>query len=316
MSQKSVSESSASQQAAPKPAASSGFSRDPFDKRTAMSGAARPSHDSVERLPRPAKHEESVFHIEVEKIKPNPYQPRREFEPQALDELARSIREYGILQPLIVTKVIRETPTGTDVEYQLIAGERRLQAARRAGLERVPAIIRRVDEKRAKLELALIENIQRSDLNAMEAARGYARLQDEFSLTQREVAERLGKSREVVANALRLLSLPAEIQQALSEGRINESQARTLLSLPTEAAQRAALGDILHRGLSVRALKREVVKRREAPKDPRDAFMERELETKFGAPVSIVREGTRGRITVQFYSEEELRGIMERLTGE
>ena len=215
----------------------------------------------------------------------------------------------------MVTKVFRETPTGTDVEYQLITGERRLEAAKRAGLERVPVIVRRVDERRMKLELALIENIQRSDLSPIDAARAYARLQNEFGLTQREVAARVGKSREVVANAVRLLALPPTVQTALIERKINESQARALLALSSAEAQRAALDSILNQKLSVRALKREVV-REVHPKDPKDTFLERRLEERIGAPVTLARDGTRGRITVQFYSEEELQGIVGRIVDD
>ncbi len=142
--------------------------------------------------------------IEVEKIKPNPYQPRKHFDNESLKELAESIREYGILQPLIVSRVEKETEFGRAVEYQLIAGERRLRAAQLLGLERVPAIIRPSLEERQKLEAAIIENIQRSDLNPLETARGFAKLADEFGLPQREIADRIGKSRAYVANMLRL----------------------------------------------------------------------------------------------------------------
>jgi ParB/RepB/Spo0J family partition protein len=173
---------------------------------------------------------ESIFHIEVEKIKPNPYQPRRSFNREDLAELAQSIREFGIIQPLVVTKIEKETPSGTEVEYQLIAGERRLMAAKLIGLRAVPTIVKRFDFHQAKLEVALVENIQRSNLNPIEAARAYARLQDEFNLTQREIAAKIGKSRETVANTVRLLSLPSSAQEALSAGRINESQARVLLA--------------------------------------------------------------------------------------
>jgi ParB/RepB/Spo0J family partition protein len=160
------------------------------------------SHDHSE------KPYEAVFHIEVEKIKPNPQQPRRDFNQDAIKELAASIREFGILQPLVVTKVVKEVPTGTDVEYYLIAGERRLRAAKYLGLERVPAVIKNVDLEKERLELAIIENLQRENLNPVEMGRAFARLQDEFRLTQREIAARLGKSREAVANTMRLLDLP------------------------------------------------------------------------------------------------------------
>ena len=261
---------------------------------------------------------ESIFHIEVERIKPNPYQPRHEFNPQALEELAQSIREFGVIQPLVVTKVERESEFGTEVEYQLIAGERRLMASKIAGLERVPAIVRKVGDARAKLEMALIENIQRSNLNPIESARAYARLQDEFGLTQREVAARVGKSREAVANTLRLLNLSLPIQQALSEGKINESQARALLSIENRDAQLEAFHRILTEKTTVRELRAETHQKVQIPigADPQDAYWEKRLEETVGAPVKVFSQGKQGKIVIQFYSSEEKRGIFERLAGE
>ncbi|MFH1161813.1 MAG: ParB/RepB/Spo0J family partition protein [Candidatus Jorgensenbacteria bacterium] len=256
---------------------------------------------------------EAIFHIEVHLIKPNPFQPRREFSEINIEELARSIRDFGILQPLVVSKVVRETEGGTAVEYELIAGERRLLAARKLGLERVPVVVKRVDENRAKLEMSLIENLQRSDLSALEMARAYARLQDEFGLSQREVAARVGKSREVVANALRLLGLPQEIQMALGAGRINESQARALLAIGNAPEQERVFQEFLSRGGAVRA-RRE--KTPTPPADPEGAFWERRLEEKFGAPVKVVKKGNRGKIEMRFHSEEEWHGLVEKLVGE
>lgn len=261
---------------------------------------------------------ESIFHIEVDRIKPNPYQPRHEFNQQALEELAQSIREFGIIQPLVVTKVERENEFGTEVEYQLIAGERRLIASKIAGLERVPAVVRKVEGARTKLEMALIENIQRSNLNPIESARAYARLQDEFGLTQREVAARVGKSREAVANTLRLLNLPLPIQQALSEGKINESQARALLSIEHRDAQWQALQRIITEKTTVRELRSETQQKRQPTThaDPQDAYWEKRLEETVGAPVKVLSQGPQGKIIIQFYSPEEKRGIFERLAGE
>ncbi|MEK7464304.1 MAG: ParB/RepB/Spo0J family partition protein [Patescibacteria group bacterium] len=257
---------------------------------------------------------ESIFHIEVDKIKPNPYQPRREFNKESLIELAQSIREFGIIQPIVVTKLEREAEHGTEVEYQLIAGERRLMASRLAGLERVPAIVRRVDEKRTKLEIALIENVQRSNLNPVETAKAYARLQDEFNLTQREIATRVGKSREAVANTIRLLNLPSLIQDALSQGKLNESQARTLLTISSMEEQNRVFQNILNKGMSVRALREEVQKPVKA--DPESQYWEKKLEEILGAPVKLVRSGGRGKMVVQFYSEEEWKGILQKLLGD
>lgn len=259
--------------------------------------------------------EEAVFQIEIEKIKPNPFQPRRSFDPRELEELARSIREFGVIQPLIVSKITKETETGTEVGYQLIAGERRLKASKQAGLPTVPAIVRKFDTGKSKLEVALIENIQRSDLNAFESAKAYARLQDEFGLTQRQIAARVGKSRESVANTLRLLNLPSHIQQALSEGKINESQARTLLSIGDPERQDRMFRELLSGKMpTVRELRQRV----DAPekKDPEQGFWEKRLEEKLGAPVQMIKKGGRGKITIQFYSEEEMRALLEKLAPE
>lgn len=259
----------------------------------------------------PQKSRESIFQIEVDRIRSNPYQPRKVFNDEELDELANSIREFGILQPLVVSKVTHEVASGTSVEYQLIAGERRLMAAKRAGLERVPAIVRGATPKQTQLELALIENIQRSNLNALESAKAYARLQDEFNLTQREIAARVGKSREAVANTLRLLQLPSEIQDAISRGAVSESQARTLLGVTDPGAQKKAFERLLSGGVSVRELRTQVQK----PKtiDPESGYWEKKLEEFFGAPVDVEKNGSRGKITLHFYSDEEWRGILDKL---
>ncbi|MCX8015888.1 MAG: ParB/RepB/Spo0J family partition protein [Patescibacteria group bacterium] len=275
---------------------------------------------------------EAVYLIEVEKIKPNPYQPRKHFDDESLKELAESIREYGILQPLIVSRVEKETDFGRSVEYQLIAGERRLRAAQLLGLERVPAIIRPSLEERQKLEAAIIENIQRSDLNPLETARGFAKLADEFGLPQREIAERIGKSRAYVANMLRLLELPSEAQRALEEGKITESHARLLLSIQNPEKQRALLGEILSRKLTVRET--EILTRRilEMPlgefvqkhqdvsiSDLGDALekeIERKLEEIFGTKVEVKKRGNKGKITINFFSEEELNEILKKLVKE
>lgn len=256
---------------------------------------------------------EAIFHIEVEKIKPNPYQPRKIFNEEELQELSQSIREYGIIQPLLVSKVITETDTGTGVEYQLIAGERRLMAAKLAGFERVPVIIRQAESKQTKFELALIENIQRSNLNPMESARAYARLQDEFELTQREVAARVGKSREVVANTLRLLSLPAQIQEALAGGKINESQARALLAISDPNEQNKIFVQLASGAISVRAMQAEA--KNPARANPEIQYWKKKLEEFFGAPVDITKRGARGKLTVQFYSDDEWQSLLDRLFG-
>lgn len=267
--------------------------------------------DISKRSHRP--REESVFQIEVEKIKPNPYQPRRHFNEENLKELAYSIRSHGILQPLVVSKIEKETETGTDVEYQLIAGERRLMAAKLIGLERVPAIIRKIDSHRVKLELALIENIQRSNLNPIETARAYARLYEEFNLTQQEIGVRVGKSREAVANTMRLLKLPSHIQEALSEGQLNESQARNLLTIEDPLEQEKAFRVILADKLSVRELQHKTFKSKIS--DPQMVYWEKELEEKIGAPVKLIKNGPGGKIVIHFHSQEEWQNILDKILG-
>lgn len=261
-----------------------------------------------------------IFHIETDKITPNPYQPRKNFEEEALKELANSIREYGILHPLAVTKVETPTEFGTNVSYQLISGERRLMAAKIAGLERVPAIIKTVPSERERLELAIIENIQRENLNPIETARAYAKLQDQFGLTQREIAVRVGKSRESVANAVRLLNLPSEVQDAVSQSRINESQARLLLMIADLKEQRVLFQDLLMNNLSVRQLKMKVQATKErvapaaAPIDAETFQLEEQLREALGTKVKLQKEGNGGKLMINFYSQEELQAIIDKLT--
>lgn len=268
----------------------------------------------------------SIFHIEVEKIAPNPAQPRRIFEEQGIEELAASIREFGLLQPIVVSKVEKEIPTGTEVSYELISGERRFLAVKRLGLERIPAIIRAVDAERERLEIALIENIQREDLNSIELARAFSRLQDEFRLTQREIAQRVGKSREVVANTMRLLDLPSTIQEAVEKRKISESHGRLLLTVDNPALQEKLFQDLLGGQFTTRELKNRARalerKPEEKPEEkvgelsPELKMFEEKLRAELGAPVKILRrsegEGGTGKITITFYSDEELRHIVER----
>ena len=265
---------------------------------------------------------DAIFHIEIEKIKPNPFQPRKHFEEEALKELASSIREFGILQPLVVSKIEKETETGTNVEYQLIAGERRLQASKLIGLERVPVIIRQVGEKAEHLELAIIENIQRANLDVIETARAYARLQDEFGLTQREIAQRVSKSRESVANVLRLLGLPTDIQEAVSKGQISESQGRLLLSVTNPIIQNQMFKDLLANSYTVRELRHKIEKHESGKiskslEQKAEEFEMKDLETKLkevlGTEVKIQKHGDTGKIVITFYSPEEIYGIIEKI---
>lgn len=292
------------------------------------SAAAQPAVQHPKREEQ--REPQSVFHIEVEKIKSNPSQPRRNFDETALRDLANSIREFGILQPLVVSKIEKETPDGIEVEYQLIAGERRLLAAKIAGFRSVPAIVRNIGLEREKLELAVIENIQRENLNAIETARAFQRLQEEFRMTQREIASKLGKSREVVANAVRLLDLPEYLQVAVQKGELSESNARFLLAIDDPAAQKNLFEDIIHNKLTTRDVRERVQQqpatgtgsrrgrppKSEAHLPPELRAMQESLSMELGAPVEIQKNQNNGRISITFYSEEELENILRRLGKE
>lgn len=257
-----------------------------------------------------------IFHIEIDKIKPNPLQPRKDFSEESLKELAASISEFGILHPLVVTKLEKETPTGTDVEYQLLAGERRWMAAKMIGWERVPVIIRNIGDEHERLEMAIIENVQRADLNPLETARAYARLQEEFRFTQREIAARIGKSRESVANTLRLLTLPPYIQDALNQNQISESHARALLMIDDIHRQQLVFNELLRANLSVRELRRkvaEVIGGVKSKTDPEMQHLMEQLEEALGTRVKVRKSGDRGKITIDFYSQEELDNILKKI---
>lgn len=252
--------------------------------------------------------EEKVLEIPVNFIRSNPYQPRNIFDEQGMEELVNSIKEHGILQPLIVTKVSENL-------YELIAGERRLRAAKILGLEKVPVIIRSVENSK-KLELSLIENIQRKDLNPIERAKAYQRLIDEFNLTQEEIAKKIGKARSTVANTLRLLSLPPLVQEAIKEERITEAHAKLLLSLETKEKQEAMLRRILGTGMTVREAKQLIISQRKKPtlKDPEIRLKEEKLQEALGTKVTIKKRGKKGKIIIEFYSEKDLDEFIERLT--
>lgn len=249
---------------------------------------------------------EQVFEIPVEKIRPNPRQPRREFTAASLEELTHSIRAHGILQPIVVMK----TPEG----YELIVGERRLRAAKKVGLMSVPAVVRTASDTE-KLELSLIENLQREDLNPIEEARAYRALIDEFMLTHDEIARRVGKSRPVISNALRLLDLPAEMQEALINGKMTYSAARALLSVPTDT-ERWTLFRRLMQGEKIGSaeIEKKAPPQRRA-EDPNLKAAEAELREALATKVTVGRRGSRGTIVIEFYSDEELRAILNRITG-
>ncbi|MCB2186588.1 MAG: ParB/RepB/Spo0J family partition protein [Deltaproteobacteria bacterium] len=268
-------------------------------------------------MPRPGQEPEfpkdRIIELPLERVEPNPYQPRRIFDQEALAALSESIREHGVLQPLVVR------PLGSG--YQLIAGERRLRASQMAGLDRVPVVIRQATDQQALL-LALLENLQREDLGSMEEARAFQRLVEEFGLTQEEIAQGVGKDRSTVANSLRLLKLPAEIQEDLAAGRITAGHGRALLTLPNEAKMRAARDQIVAGGLSVRATE-VLVKKMLAGDPPRPApptqaevhlqSLTERLRGKLGAKVEIKRRGKKGSIIIPFTSDRELERLLELL---
>lgn len=251
-----------------------------------------------------------VWEAPLTSIKPDENQPRKHFKPEELQELADSIKIHGVLEPLLVSEI-------ADGRYQIIAGERRFRASKIAGLATVPVIVKKLAPE-AKLEVALIENIQRADLNPLEEAFAYKRLMDEFNLTQQQVAEKVGKSRPAVANAVRLLDLPAPIQTALVEGKINMSQARTLLTLEKEADQLGMLASMLGEKISVRELEQKVALHQgiTAPQERRDpniAFLEGELRSALGAKVTISNKGEKGTITISYHSKEELTDLVKKI---
>lgn len=255
--------------------------------------------------------------VEVGSIEPNPYQPRQAHEDEALQELADSIREHGVIQPLVVTQILDDSLAAP--RYRLVTGERRWRAAQRAGLATVPVVVKETTPQQM-LELALVENIQRADLAPLEEASAYAQLMEEFGLTQEEVAARVGKSRTAVANTVRLLRLSLAVKEALAAGEITEGHARALLGLPGEGMQRQALGQVRKQGLNVRqteALVRRLLHPRppKPPPAPETRALEDELRAALGAPVRLHRGRKGGRLVIQFFSEEELQAICERLVG-
>ena len=257
--------------------------------------------------------------VPIDDIAPNPMQPRQDLDLEALEELAASIREHGLIQPLIVSQV-------SDVEaqrYQLIAGERRLEAAKLADLTKVPVIIREASPQEM-LELALVENIQRADLNPLEQATAYRHLMDDFGLTQEQVAERVGKSRVAVANSVRLLRLPDEIKGSLAQGQITEGHARAMLALDGPDGQRNVWKAIIGQGLNVRQTE-ELVRRLTAeprpkrlgqPPSPETKALEDRFREALGTKVQLFRSKRGGRLVIHFYSEEDLQALCDLVVGD
>jgi ParB family chromosome partitioning protein len=260
-----------------------------------------------------------IAEVSVDDIAPNPMQPRQTLDPESLEELAASIREHGLIQPLIVSSAV---PGLDNAPYQLIAGERRLEAARLAGLSTVPVIVKEATPQEM-LALALVENIQRADLNPLEEANAYRQLMDEFGLTQEQVADQVGKSRVAVANTVRLLRLPAAVKSALAGGQISEGHARALLGLDQEDAQLRALKTVIKQRLNVRQTE-ELVRRmltvpqprQEKSTSPETESLERTFRERLGTKVRLFRSKRGGKLIIHFYSEEELQAIYDVIVGE
>jgi ParB family chromosome partitioning protein len=270
-----------------------------------------------EAQPSPETTAGNLLKIPLEQIAPNPRQPRSHFDEQELSELADSIREHGVIQPLLVTKAEQTN------QYTLIAGERRLLAARKAGLNEVPVILREVTHQE-HLELALIENVQRADLSPLETAEAYRQLSEDFNMAHEQIAARVGKSRTAVTNTLRLLKLPTAIQESLAAGKISEGHARALLALPSVQAQLAVLQTILVNEYNVRQTE-ELIRKLSGQKttrgpkkaqDPEIAALETRLRESLGTKVTLSHRRKGGTLVIHYYSDEELTSIVQRILPE
>ncbi len=265
-----------------------------------------------EKKDRQSAGEGVALSVPIGSVVPNPHQPRIRFSEEKLMELAQSIREHGILQPLIVTR--------SGENFELIAGERRLQAAKIAGLSKVPVMIREAGDQE-KFELAIIENIQRHDLNPIEEARAYERLSREFQLSQESIAKKMGRSRSAIANTMRLLQLPVDVQRAVADGKISEGHAKALLSIENPEKQRALFEMIVRLGLTVRETElksRDASTRppkRVSSKDPEIEARESALSEIFGTKVRIAKTTGGGMIRIDYFSDEEFRNIFSKLTN-
>jgi ParB family chromosome partitioning protein len=255
---------------------------------------------------------EEILHVSPGDIRPNPYQPRQIFDEAAIEELAASMKEHGVIQPLIVR---RDGPG-----YQLVAGERRLRAAIKAGLDKIPVVVKSLSDREA-MELSLVENLQREDLGPIEEAEAYKRLSEEFGLTQEQIAQRVGKSRSDVANTMRLLRLEPEIKQLINEGKISGGHGRALVGLPREQ-QLVVAKAIVDKGLSVRETE-EAVASKAAKRKPRQKQTsssrikeaEEILSAALGSPVVVKRQGTKGTISISFFGREDLERLIDIIAG-
>ncbi len=264
-----------------------------------------------------ANKEETVQEIKLKDLRPNPYQPRKTFQQEAIEELRDSILEHGILQPLVVRKSIKG--------YEIVVGERRFRAAKEAKLETVPAVVRELSEQQM-MELAVLENLQREDLNPIEEGQAYQTLMEKLKLTQEEVAKRLGKSRPHVANHVRLLSLPPNIQELITTGKISMGHGRALLGLRQKAKQSILVEKVINEGLNVRQLEKliqqineNVSRETKKPKKKKDVFLqqrEHSLRERFGTTVTIKQNKNKGKIEIEFFTPEDLERILEMLDHE
>jgi len=279
------------------------------------------------------ERKENIFYVEVGKITPNPDQPRNDFNEEALQDLARSIKKYGVLQPLLVSKVETDLPRGRSVQYQLIAGERRWRAAQLAGLPQVPVIIRddltpeKSDNKSKRLEVALVENIQREDLSALEGAEAYARLAEEFGLSHQEIADKVGKSRETVSNTIRLLGLPEYIKDGLRNGLIGFTHARALLGIKEDPDRQREIYELAVSGgatthimesIGAEVRKDKGYKKSGRYRDTRFDDLMGSLADHVGHPVKIVgpkASGQAGTITIRFTNLDTLNSIARKILG-
>ncbi|RLQ93971.1 ParB/RepB/Spo0J family partition protein [Falsibacillus albus] len=258
--------------------------------------------------------EEVVQEVKIKELRPNPYQPRKIFQQEAIDELKKSIIEHGILQPIIVRKSIKG--------FEIVVGERRFRAAQEAGLEKVPVVVRELTEQQM-MELAILENLQREDLTPIEEAMAYQTLMDKLSITQEQLAKRLGKSRPHIANHIRLLSLPSHIQELISDGKISMGHGRALLGLRKKEKIKVLVDKIIQEGLNVRQLEKlihqlneNVSRETNKSKESKNIFIkeqESRLRERFGTTVSIKQSKKKGKIEIEFFSSDDLERILELL---
>jgi ParB family chromosome partitioning protein len=260
----------------------------------------------------PGEDSEQILHVNPKDIRPNPYQPRRIFDDAAIEELAASMVEHGVIQPLIVRR--------DGASYQLVAGERRLRAALKAGLDQIPVVVKSLSDREA-MEVSLVENLQREDLGPIEEAEAYKRLSEEFGLTQEQIAQRVGKSRSDVANTLRLLRLEPEVKQLINEGKISGGHGRALVGLPRDQ-QIAVAKSIVEKGLSVRGTEEAVAtktakrkRRQRQSQSSRIREAEEILAAALGSPVVVKQQGTRGTISISFFGREDLERLIEAISG-